>query len=162
MPITSSRERCSHFPGAPVLSQPYEAGEMPTTSSKRTSISIPVAPILSQPFETGDMPILGSNGARTMYKIAKITGSVSLPSARESFFMGPYHDFYTVVSCSRVPEEPKLFSISSFIFKELPSTRDGRCHNFHTRDFLIIINGKVAFLQYFASHCDVSVVSNSE
>jgi len=32
------------------------------------------------------MPILGSNGARIMFKIATITGSVSLPSARESFF----------------------------------------------------------------------------
>ena len=76
--------------------------------------------------------------------------------------MGPHHDFYAVVYYSIEPEELKLFSISSFIFKELPSTRDGRCHNFHTRDLLLLIDGKVAFVEYFASHCGVSIVSNSE
>jgi hypothetical protein len=143
-----------------VLSRPFEAREKPIISSISTRISIPGTAVVPQPFEAREMAILGSQGARTNDIIAVRFPAFSFPRACVSLLEGPYHDFYTVVSCSRVPEKPKLFNIRFFVFKELLSTRDRRCDNFHTRDLLIIIDGKVAFTQHFASHCGVSIVSN--
>jgi hypothetical protein len=76
--------------------------------------------------------------------------------------MRPSHDFHTTVSCGAVPEESHLIFTSTFIFKVLSSTGDGRGDLFSSRNFSVTTRLVARSEEHLADYAMVSKVPNAK